>query len=121
MLHEIRRLAEVEPCQLGKDYELDSLRSVMRATTGLPSVVIEANFSHVVDRVLDEVSIAALTDPTTHPGRISDERRNKRKKALAPYSGKRLLAVLVNLPGVLYTIEIDPLSEKVVHWECVAK
>ena len=120
MLQDLSRLDEVELDQGSTDLEFDDLRSVLRATTKLPSLVIEANFSNIYDRVLDETTIAALTDPSALPGGISDERCNKRKKALMPYSGKRLIGVLVNLPGVLYTIEIDPSLQKVIHWECVA-
>lgn len=120
MLQELCTLNSAEPDPGSADLELTDLRSVLRATTTLPSLVVEAKFSGVFDRVLDEASIAALTDPSALPGGISDERCGARKKALMPYSGKRLMGVLINLPGVLYTIEIDPSLKKVVHWECVA-
>ena len=32
----------------------------------------------------------------------------------APY---RLICVFIRLPGVIYTIEIDPGTEEVIHWE----
>jgi hypothetical protein len=120
MLQDLSRLEEVELDQGSTDLEFDDLRSVLRATTRLPSLVIEANFSNIYDRVLDEATIAALTDPSALPKEISDERCEKRKKALMPYLGKRLIGVLINLPGVLYTVEIDPSLKKVIHWECIA-
>lgn len=120
MLQDLSGLDELEPDQGSTDLELGDLRPVLRATTRLPSLVIEANFSNIFDRVLDEATISALTDPSALPKGISDERCKKRKKALMPYLGKRLIGVLINLPGVLYTIEIDPSSKKVIHWECVA-
>jgi hypothetical protein len=120
MLQDLSRLDEVELDQANTDLEFDDLRSVLRATTRLPSLVIEANFSNIYDRVLDEATIAALTDPSALPGEISDELCKKRKNALMPYLGKRLIGVLINLPGVLYTVEIDPSLKKVIHWECIA-
>ncbi len=102
------------------DLETDDLRSIIRASTRLPSIVIEASFFQVFDRVLDDATIAALTDPTTFPQEESEERCRRRKKALAPYFGKRLICVLINLPGVIYTVEIDPFLERVIHWERVA-
>jgi len=45
------------------------------------------------------------------------QRRQRRKKALMPYLDQRLVCVCIRLPGVIYTIEIGPETEKVVHWE----
>jgi len=93
----------------------------MRATAPLPALVINAKFSNIFDRVLDEASIEALTDPSALPEGNSDERCTRRKKALAPYLGKRVICVLINLPGVLYTVEISQSLEKVIHWECITR
>jgi len=44
-------------------------------------------------------------------------RRERRAAALSPYVGKVLVCVLIMLPGVKYTIEVDADEERVVHWE----
>ena len=102
------------------DLEIDDLRSIIRESTSLSPMVFEASFFQVFDRVLDDTTIAALTDPSTFPQEESEEQCRRRKKALVPYFGRRLICVLINLPGVIYTVEIDPFLERVIHWERVA-
>lgn len=99
----------------------DDLRSIMSASAKLPPTVIAARFSKIYDRILDDQTIAAVTDPSSFAQEDADERCRQRKKALVPYEGKRLVCVLISLPGVYYTVEIDRRLRKVVHWECHAQ
>ena len=95
------------------------LREILRACAGLPSDVTDAEFTSVTERVLHQSLLADLLDPFTassdDPG--WDDRRRRRKTALTPYVGSVLLCVFIRLPGVHYTLEIDPELERVVHWE----
>ena len=99
----------------------DGLRSIMSASAKLPPTVIAARFSKIYDRILDNQTIAAVTDPSSFAQEDADERCRQRKEALVPYEGKRLVCVVISLPGVFYTVEIDPSLRKVVHWECQAQ
>jgi phosphoribosyl-dephospho-CoA transferase len=60
-----------------------------------------------------------LIKPSTSETENGDsyERRQRRKKALMRYLDQRLVCVCLRLPGVIYTIEINPETEEVVHWE----
>ena len=119
MLQDLSTLDGADSDPSESELASDNLRSALRAATKLPSLVAEAKFSSTFDRVIDEAIVAALTDPAAFPRGISDERCKQRKKALVPYIGKRLIGVMINLPGVQYTIEVDPWLQKVIHWECV--
>ena len=100
--------------------DVEALRSILAGSRKLPPAVVESRFARICDRVLDEKITAALTDPDQCPQEDANKRCERRKKALTPYLGKRLVCVLINLPGVMYTIEIEPTSERVIHWEWVA-
>ena len=100
--------------------DVEALRSILAGSRKLPPAVVESRFARICDRVLDEKITAALTDPDQCPQEDASKRCERRKKALTPYLGKRLVCVLINLPGVMYTIEIEPASEEVIHWEWVA-
>ena len=95
------------------------LRSIVEKSIDLPAAVLSGDFSHIHDRILDQKIISGLMNPTTSESETGDwsKRCHRRKKALTPYLDKRLICVCVRLPGVLYTIEIDPEGEEVIHWE----
>lgn len=97
----------------------DRLRSIIRTCTDIPPQVREAQFTRVDERVIDAPLLRVLAEHYA-PG-ANDEaqaaRRGKRAAALSPYLGKMLVCVLILLPGVRYTIEIDMDDERVVHWE----
>ena len=101
--------------------DADYLRSVMAASSKLPSTVVAAAFTKVYDRVLDDETIAVITDPSSNPKEDADQRCKLRKKTLVPHIGKRLICVLISLPGVIYTVEIDPYLHRVIHWEFQAQ
>ena len=95
------------------------LRSIVEESIDLPAAVLSGDFSHVHDRILDQKIISGLMNPTTSESETGDwsKRCHRRKKALMPYIDKRLICVCIRLPGVLYTIEIDPGADEVIHWE----
>ncbi len=101
-----------------EDRTLD-LRSIVDESIDLPTGVLDADFSHVHERVLDRKTISDLIKPSTSGTEASDwsKRCDRRKEALMPYLGKRLICVCIRLPGVVYTFEIDPEAEEVIHWE----
>jgi len=102
----------------GADGTLD-LRSIVEESVDLPTGVLDANFSHVHERILDLKTISNLIEPSTLENETSDwsNRCHRRKEALMPYLDQRLICVCIRLPGVIYTIEIDPGAEEVIHWE----
>ena len=96
-----------------------NLRSIVEESIDLPTGVLDAEFSYVHERILDQKTISDLIKPSTS-GTDSDDwskRCHRRKQALMPYLDQRLICVCIRLPGIVYTIEIDPEAEEVVHWE----
>ena len=101
-----------------EDRTLD-LRSIVDESIDLPTGVLDADFSHVHERILDRKTISDLIKPSTSGTEASDwsKRCDRRKEALMPYLDQPLICVCIRLPGVVYTIEIDPGAKKVIHWE----
>ena len=95
------------------------LRALIKNCTAIPSEISEAKFSRVVERKIDESLLRYLTDNGDHEN--GDEElapeTQCRLQALSPYLDRTLICVLIRLPGVHYTIEIDPTDDRVVHWE----
>ena len=96
----------------------DSLESILLSSC-LPKFVKTAPFSRAFEREMDAEEILRVTEPSqvhqSDPGYM--ERLRVRREALTLYSGSILTCILIRLPGVVYTIEIDPVSKSVVHWE----
>ena len=95
------------------------IRGIIRECIELPPDVSSAEFTRVDERLVDRQLLSILASESTAE---SDEaelvvRQQCRERALTPYLGKILICVSIRLPGVHYTIEIDPQSERVVHWE----
>jgi hypothetical protein len=95
------------------------LWSIIEESIDLPPAALRTDFSHVNDRTLDQKTCSRLTNPPSSNSDAHDlsERYRHRQEALTPYLGKRLICVCIRLPGVAYTIEIDPEAETVIHWE----
>ncbi len=95
------------------------LRSIVEKSTDLPAEVLSADFSYIHDRVLDQTVYSSLTTPSSSETETLEwsERYHQRREALTPYLDKRLICVCIRLPGVVHTIEIDPETEEVIHWE----
>ena len=95
------------------------LRSVVEKSIDLPAEVLSADFSYFHDRILDQTVYSSLTTPSSSETETLEwsERYHQRRQALTPYLDKRLICVCIRLPGIVYTIEIDPGAEEVIHWE----
>ena len=85
----------------------------------IPETVAVSEFTRVDERVFDEALFRILTDrhPSASISATSPRIIERRADALYPYIGRTLVCILISLPGVRYTVEIDPLEKKVVHWE----
>ena len=101
-----------------EDCTLD-LRSIIEKSIALPADVLSADFSYIHNRILDQSVFSSLTTPSSTETETFDlsDRYDRRKEALTPYLDKRLVCVCIRLPGVVYTIEIDLGTKKVIHWE----
>ena len=97
----------------------DRLRSIIRTCTDIPPQVREARFTRVDERVIDASLLRILAEHDVPGGndKAQAARRGRRAATLSPYLGKVLVCVLIMLPGVSYTIEINMEEERVVHWE----
>ncbi len=95
------------------------LRSILKESINLPAQVLGVKFSYVHDRILDQKIFSELITPANSEPETDNrsKRCHNRKQALMPYVDQRLVCVCIRLPGVVYTIEIDPGAEKVIHWE----
>jgi len=100
------------------DEPLD-IREILKKCKLLPPIVARAGLTSVVERVIDQGLLDALTSDSACPASASDwhDRRQRRKAALSRYLGSDLICVFIRLPGVHYTIEIDPQFRRVVHCE----
>ena len=87
--------------------------------SNLPAVVHSAPIAYSDERLIDDGLIEALTvcpdDRTDDPQYI--DQLAIRRDTLSRFKGQRLLCVVVRLPGVIYTLEINPETQTVVHWE----
>lgn len=95
------------------------IRAIIQECDELPANVTSADLTRVVERILDQQLFSFLISESASQ---SDDagwviRQRRRKEALSPYLDKILICVFVHLPGVHYTIEVDPELERVVHWE----
>ncbi len=95
------------------------LRALIKNCSAIPSEISEARFSSVVERKIDESLLRYLMengDPDGGDEELTPETR-RRLEALSPYLDRTLICVLIRLPGVIYTIEIDPTNDRIVYWE----
>ena len=95
------------------------LRALIIRCTDIPAEISEAKFARVDERKIDESLLRLLTE--RFESESDDEAmataRKRRFEALSPYLDRNLICVLILLPGVRYTIEIDPVDDRIVHWE----
>lgn len=100
-------------------YKLLRLHTLVENCPGIPKQAREADVAHVEDRLLDDSLFRKITE---NPGQgETDELQaisvQRRIESLTPFIGRRLVCMAIRLPGVRYTIEIDPIDERIVHWE----
>ena len=116
------RVIEEVTCDDGEDRPrclLFDLRSVIEQFEELPASVRKAQFARIDGRPLDrELFTQLITQPPLPNSEIGwSTRILKREESLQPYLGQILFCVLIRLPGVQYTVEVDPVAKMVVHWE----
>lgn len=119
MLEQTQSLALVERTgNVPADEPLD-IRAILASCKILPSVVAEATFTSVVERVVDRGVLDRLTSEAACSSNSGDwlDRRKRREAALSQYLGHVLVCVFIRLPGIHYTIEIDPQKLRVIHCE----
>ena len=82
---------------LEEDRTLD-LRSIVEESIDLPTGVLDADFSYVHERILDQKTISDLIKPSTSGTNSGDwsKRCHRRKEALLPYLDQRLIWVLTS-------------------------
>ena len=99
------------------------LRALIKNCKAIPSEISEAKFSRVVERKIDESLLRYLTengDPDSSDEELAPATK-RRLEALSPYLDRTLICIQIRLPGVNYTIEIDPKNDRIVHWEWQAE
>lgn len=96
-----------------------AIRRIIQKCIKLPPDVATAEFTRVDERVLDQRLLSFLVSESASKSNDADwvARQQCRKEALSPYLDRVLICVFIRLPGIHYTIEIDPELERVVHWE----
>ena len=101
------------------DCSEDRLRSIITDCADIPEQVREARFTRIDERGIDESLLGFLTQnfKSGVDDSVQAARLKRRADALSPYLGKTLACVLIMLPGVRYTIEVDCCASRVVHWE----
>ena len=95
------------------------LRALIRDCADLPTLVREADFARVDERLFDEslLNFLCAHQSAGTSEQAANLRVQRRTTALTPYVGKKLICVSIRLPGVGYTIEVDPEKKCIVHWE----
>ena len=95
------------------------IHAIIQESNGLPPDVTNANIKSINKRVLNQRLLSLLVSQVAPQDSDSEwqVRQQNRKKALSLYLGRALICVFIQLPGLHYTIEVDPKSERVVHWE----
>ena len=93
--------------------------TIIQKCVELPADVTSAELTCVVERTLDQQLFSFLISESASQSNDANwvVRQQRRKEALSPYLDKVLICVFVHLPGIHYTIEIDPELQCVVHWE----
>lgn len=96
-----------------------ALRSTIASISQLPADVSSTSQLHISDRILDKELYQSLLGQRKTFGADGEwtERLKRRRKNLTQFVGHRLVCVLIRLPGVHYTVEINPSGMSVVHWE----
>ena len=103
----------------GGNKKNDELRDIVAKHSALPDAVRLARIGYVETRVLERHLLEEISSQAPQPGMADNwpERLRRRREALEPYVDKRLVCVLIRVPGTHYTIEIDPVEASVVYWE----
>ena len=95
------------------------IRAIIQECSELPPDVTRAELTRVDERIIDRRLLSFLVGQSAPAHHESGwlVRQRCRKDALSPYLGRVLICVFIRLPGIHYTIEVDPELQRVVHWE----
>ena len=95
------------------------IRAIIQECVELPADVTSAELTCVVERILDKQLFSFLISESASQSNDANwvVRQQRRKEALSPYLNRVLICVFILLPGIHYTIEVDPELERIVHWE----
>ncbi len=95
------------------------IRAIIQECSELPPDVTRAELTRVDERIIDGRLLSFLVGQSApeHHDPQWFVRQSCRKDALSPYLGRVLICVFIRLPGIHYTIEVDPELQRVVHWE----
>jgi uncharacterized protein YqeY len=97
-----------------QDDSTDYLRSLIKKCPDIPAEIGEAQFTRVIERKIDQPFLQLFTEN----GQESlSPTMQQRLDVLSAYLDQTLICVMIRLPGVSYTIEIDPKEDRLVHWE----
>ena len=118
-------LKEQRPATLSEDFsdflviEPLDIRTIIQECGEIPAGVTSAELTRIDERILDQRLLAFLISESASQSNDADwvVRQRRRKEALSPYLDRVLICVFIRLPGIHYTIEVDPELERVVHWE----
>ena len=94
-------------------------KEVIKSCAELPFEVRKAKFTQVEERLIDECLLVRLTNQLSLESNPTDmvDRFRSRQESLSPYLGSKLTCVFIRLPGIHYTIEIDPDTKAIIYWE----
>ena len=95
------------------------IRAIIQECGELPPDVTRAELTRIDERIIDRRLLSFLVGQSAaeHHDSGGLVRQRRRKDALSPYLGRVLICVFIRLPGIHYTIEVDPELQRVVHWE----
>ena len=112
-------LAESKEHNANVDCGEFDLRDIILRFEELPVAIRQARFTRVEGRVLDQELMKVLNSQSQLPNCKGDWalRLRKRRESLLPNLGKLAFCIFIRVPGVHYTVEIDPEAKTVIHWE----
>jgi len=93
------------------------LRTIIEQSGCIPNGVVNAKLTCTTERVLDARTYQQLVETSPDLPDCDSACLETRKIALANFLNRRLICTCIRLPGILYTFEIDPIGERLVHWE----
>ncbi len=95
------------------------IQAIIQECRELPPDVTRAELTRIDERIIDRRLLSFLVGQSAPEHHESGwlVRQRCRKDALSPYLGRVLICVFIRLPGIHYTIEVDPELQRVVHWE----
>ena len=119
MLKEQQSAAPSKDCADCFAIETLDIRGIIQACTEMPPDVTSAELTRVDERLLDQRCLSLLlSEPVQQSNDAGWELRQQgRTDALSPYLDRILICVFIRLPGIHYTIEVDPELERVIYWE----